>query len=71
MTPWLSGIQSSMPMDTSFQIKHESLLEDQPNLNKSGSFCLQMTTELDAYDDPNYPTHDINKRLEEVIAKNN
>ena len=71
MTSWLSGVQSSSSRDTNIQLKHKSLMEDEPNLVKSGSFQLQIVTELDAYDDPNHPIHDTKKRLEETITKNN
>ena len=71
MTSWLSGVQSSTHRDENVQLKCKILTEDQPNLVKSGSFQLQIVTELDAYDDPNHPIYDINKLLEERITKNN
>ena len=48
-------------MYANVQLKHKSLTEDQPNLVKSGSFQLQIVTELDAHDDPNHPIHNTNK----------
>ena len=52
-------------------MKHNSLKKNYPNLNKSGSFRLQLTIELDTYDDLNYLMHNINKHLEGIIKKNN
>ena len=71
MTTWLSGIQTFTSEDENTQVKHNRLTKDHPNLNESGSFKLPLTTELDAYDDPNPPMHGTTKHLEEIINKNN
>ena len=38
---------------------------------KSGSFKLHLTIELDSYDNLNHLMRNMNKRLEEIINKNN
>ena len=58
-------------MDMNVQNKYKGLSAGQSNLNKAGTFNLQIITELDTYDDPNHLIHDINKWLEDVISKNN
>ena len=52
-------------------MKYSSMFKDKLNLSKTGSFYTTIIAELDAYDDLMHPIHDINKRLEGIISKNN
>ena len=47
------------------------MFKDKLKLTKTVLFCTTIIAELDVYNDPMHPIHNINKRLEKIISKNN